>query len=154
MEDYGFVLATKDEARHMGLPDGSAMFSELFTLMENEVKRDSNKQANYRSALFMSPEEKRISFMNRYFVFKKVRSVDAKKMMETLLKEEEFKDRNSEETLKEIEEMVQENAELEQPIVKKRRLVLKKPVLAAPKEQTAVEGPKFTGEKITLKKRA
>ena len=150
MEDYGFVLATKDEARHMGLPDGSAMFSELFNLMEGEVKRDSNKQANYRSAVFMSPEEKRISFMNRCFIFKKVRSVDAKKMMETLLKGEEFKDRNSEETLNEVEKMVQEQAELEQPIVKKRRLVLKKPAVAL---AVAIEGPKFTGEKITLKKK-
>jgi len=95
----------------MGLPDGSAMFSELFNLMENEVKRDSNKQANYRSALFMSPEEKRISFMNRYFIFKTVRSVDATKMMETLLKEEVFKDCNSADTLKEIEERVEEPAD-------------------------------------------
>jgi len=155
MEDFGFVLATKDEARHMGLPSGSPMFSELFTLMENEVKRDSNKQANYRSAVFMSPEEKRISFMNRCFIFKKVRSVDAKKMMETLLKEEEFKDRNSEENLKEVEEMVKEQV-LDEPIVKKRRLVLTKPV-AEPLMQVVVaepvRGPMFTGEKIILKKR-
>ena len=157
MEDYGFVLATKDEARHMGLPNGSPMFSELFTLMENEVKRDSNKQANYRSAVFMSPEEKRISFMNRCFIFKKVRSVDAKKMMETLLKEEEFKDRNSEENLKEVEEIVKEQV-LDEPIVKKRRLVLTKPVatmVVTPTNVVAepVRGPIFTGEKIILKKR-
>ena len=155
MEDYGFVLATKDEAKHMGLPGSTPMFSELFTFMENEVKRDSNKQANYRSAVFMSPEEKRISFMNRCFVFKKVRSVDAKKMMETLLKEDEFKDRNSEENLKEVEEMVREQSD--EPIAKKRRLVLKKPAVVAP-PSTAVEpppppppqGPLFTGEKIIL----
>ena len=161
MEDFGFVLATKDEARHMGLPNGSAMFSELFTIMEDEIKRDSNKQANYRSAVFMSPEEKRISFMNRYFVFKKVRSVDAKKMMEMLLKEEEFKDRNSEETLKEVEEMVKERIEVEQPIIKKRRLVLKKTAPAPvpvtetvePIREVVLEGPKFTGEKIILKRK-
>ena len=35
----------------------------------------------------MSPEEKRISFMNRYFVFKKMRNIDAQKM-ETLLKKQ------------------------------------------------------------------
>jgi hypothetical protein len=188
MEDFGFVLATKDEAKHMGLPDGTAMFSELFTNMEDEIKRDSNKQANYRTAVFMSPEEKRISFMNRYFVFKKVRSVDAKKMMEMLLKEEEFKDRNSAETLKEVEEMVdvlqnrqvaqngdsheiskgdqmrmKERAEVEKPIVKKRRLVLKKAVpLPAPVaplpvvesiSEVTLAGPKFTGETMKLKKR-
>jgi hypothetical protein len=36
----------------------------------------------------MSPEEKRISFMNRYFVFKKVRSVDAKKMADIIAKKD------------------------------------------------------------------
>jgi len=93
--------------------------------------------------------------MNLYFIFKKVRSVDANKMMETLLKEEEFKDRNSEETLKEIEEMVEANAELEQPMVTKRRLVLKKPAAAAaaPQEQTVMEGPRFKAEKIVSKTR-
>ena len=30
----------------------------------------------YKSAMYMSPEEKRISFMNRYFIFKKVRNVN------------------------------------------------------------------------------
>ena len=155
MEDYGFVLATKDEARHMGMPNGTAMFSELFTLMENEVKRDSNKQANYRSAVFMSPEEKRISFMNRYFIFKKVRSVDAKKMMEVLLKEDAFKERNSEETLKEVAEFVQEVAEIEQPFPKKRKLVLKKPAAQVQvPEPVPAPPPKFTGEKITLKIKA
>jgi hypothetical protein len=39
-------------------------------------------------AAHMSPEEKRISFMNRYFVFKKVRSVDAKKMADIIAKKE------------------------------------------------------------------
>ena len=105
--------------------------------------------------------------MNRYFVFKKVRSVDAKKMMEMLLKEEEFKDRNSAETLKEVEEMVKERAEVEAPIVKKRRLVLKKPLpvpLPAaeplpvapeplPISEVILSAPTFTGETMTIKRR-
>jgi len=37
----------------------------------------------------MSPEEKQISFMNRYFAFKKVRSLDVKKMHEIILHKEE-----------------------------------------------------------------
>ena len=150
MEDYGFVLATKEEARHMGLPSPDAMFSELFTIMEDEIKRNPNRQADYRKAIFMSPEEKRISFMNRYFVFKKVRSVDAKKMMETLLKEQAFEERNSEEALQEVEAMVQER---EAPIVKKKqRLILKKPAVDVP-APPLVEGPRFTGEKLILKKK-
>jgi hypothetical protein len=145
MEDYGFVLVTKDDARHMGLPRADGMFSELFTEMENEIKRNPNRVADYRKAMFMSPEEKRISFVNRYFIFKKVRSIDTKKMMQTLLKEQTIMERNSEENLKEVEKVV---AMAETPVIKKKsRLVLKAP--APPTEP--VEAPRFTGEKITLK---
>jgi hypothetical protein len=156
MEDYGFVLATKEEAKRMGLSNSNSMFSELFNLMENEIKRNPNKQADYRKAIFMSPEEKRISFMNRYFVFKKVRSVDAKKMAEVILKEQSVEDRNSEENLKEIEEIIEERTIAEKPIIKKKqRFVLKKPaeeiVRSLDIQTLPIEGPKFTGEKITLK---
>tara|TARA_B110000967_G_scaffold4816_1_gene4767 strand:- start:3895 stop:7410 length:3516 start_codon:yes stop_codon:yes gene_type:complete len=78
MEDYGFVLISKEEANQISLPDGSGLFNELYTYMEEELKMDSKKKHMYKSAIYMSPEEKRISFMNRYFVFKKVRNVDTK----------------------------------------------------------------------------
>jgi hypothetical protein len=144
MEDYGFTLVTKEEAKRMGVPSASGMFSELFTIMENDIKRNSDKQADYRKAVFMSPEEKRISFMNRYFVFKKVRSVDAKKMAEVILKEGTV---NPEEKLEEVEEVV------EPPIKKKQRLVLKKakPVEVTENVVTMPKGPNFTGEKAVIK---
>jgi len=152
MEDYGFVLVTKDDARHMGLPRADGMFSELFTEMENEIKRNPNRVADYRKAMFMSPEEKRISFVNRYFIFKKVRSIDTKKMTQTLLKEQTIMERNSEENLKEVEKAV---AMAETPVIKKKsRLVLKAPPTAPAPPAPAmepVEAPRFTGEKITLK---
>ena len=76
MEDYGFVLVSKEDANQMSLPDGSGLFNELYTYMEEELKVESKKKHMYKSAMFMSPEEKRISFMNRYFIFKKVRNVN------------------------------------------------------------------------------
>jgi mRNA capping enzyme len=137
MEDYGFILVTKDDARHMNMPDSTGMFSELFNIMDTEIKRNPNQEANYRSALYMSLEEKRISFMNRYFIFKKVRSVDAKKLEEVILKEQRVQEETAEETMKDIQEYVEQREEAvqtaETPIVKKkRRFVLKKPVEAAP----------------------
>ena len=87
MEDYGFQLITKDEARHMNLPDSTGLFSELFAQMEQEVKSRLGTKADYKDALNMSYEEKQISFMNRYFVFKKIRSVDAKKMGKVVAKQ-------------------------------------------------------------------
>jgi hypothetical protein len=139
MEDYGFVLVTKDEAKHMNLPNGSGMFSELFNLMEIELKGNRRSEANYRKAMYMSPEEKRISFMNRYFAFKKVRDVDVKKMSHIILKETEFADKHGEEEVKELEKAVEERDKEDkeykkekeegdnEPIIKKtKRLVLKK----------------------------
>jgi len=137
MEDYGFVLVTKDEAKHMNLPNGSGMFSELFNLMEIELKGNRRGEANYRKAMYMSPEEKRISFMNRYFAFKKVRDVDVKKMAHIILKETEFADKHGEEEAKELEKAVEERdkedkkkegdeRDEEQIVKKTKRLVLKK----------------------------
>ena len=80
MEVYGFTLITNEEARQMGLPNASGMFEELFSSMENEVKRNVKKRDDYKEALEMSSGEKTISFWNRYFVFRKVTNVDASKL--------------------------------------------------------------------------
>jgi len=77
MEDYGFVLIPNDDAKKMGFPSSSGMFDELYLQMENEIARDPKKKYEYGEARQMSPEEKRISFMNRYFIFKKMRNVNA-----------------------------------------------------------------------------
>jgi len=87
MEDYGFVLVSDEEAKQMKLPNPTGLFRELYDAMETEIKIDSRKKSDYKDALYMSPEEKRISFMNRYFVFKKMRNVDAQKI-ESLLKKQ------------------------------------------------------------------
>ena len=77
-----------DEAKNLGLPDGSGLFSELFNQMEYEISQFPNKKGLCKQAMFMSPEEKKISFMNRYFVFKKMRNVDVNKFNEMVTKTE------------------------------------------------------------------
>jgi len=52
------------------------LFSELFNEMNQETGGSSYKQSNYRSAHLMTEDEKQISFMNRYFVFIKMRNAD------------------------------------------------------------------------------
>ena len=80
MEDYGFVVCSRDESIQMGLPEGSGMFIELYNSMINEIKRFPIKQNEYGKAMTMTSEEKEISFLNRYFVYKKVRTVNAEKI--------------------------------------------------------------------------
>jgi mRNA (guanine-N7-)-methyltransferase len=80
MEDYGFQLIHRDEANAMGLPEASGLFSELFMHMQDEVKRNKSKAKDYGKAMEMNAFEKKISFLNRYFVYKKIRNVNAAKV--------------------------------------------------------------------------
>ena len=80
MEDYGFVPLTDAEAAQLGLPSSSDTFDRLFDAMNQDLKRNRNYSPNYGLAPDMSEDEKRISFLNRYFVFKKVRNVNLEHM--------------------------------------------------------------------------
>jgi hypothetical protein len=85
MEKYGFVLVTREEAKNMGLPEGSGMFIELYNLMLNNIKRDPKLVNEYGEAINIKRYEKDISFLNRYFVYKKVRTINAEQLTKTLL---------------------------------------------------------------------
>jgi hypothetical protein len=76
MEYYGFQLVKREDAVALGLPNGTGMFSELFTRMEQDIEQDMRQKNRYGSAMYMTPIEKQISFYNRYFVFKKTANVD------------------------------------------------------------------------------
>ena len=80
MEDYGFKLISREEAQNIGLPEATGMFSELFSKMEEEVKRDRKKKNDYGEAMFINSFEKKISFLNRYFIYKKTRNINAAKV--------------------------------------------------------------------------
>ena len=75
MENYGFVLIDSDESNVNNIPNGTGLFSELF----------NNVDENYGLASKMSENEKKISFLNRYFIFKKARNVDANTIMKHAL---------------------------------------------------------------------
>lgn len=85
MENYGFILITKEEATSLGIPAPSGMFNELYTVLENEVKRNRSKANDYGTSLNMSPGEKNISFLNRYGVYKKVRNVNTEELSMALM---------------------------------------------------------------------
>ena len=102
MEEYGFALVPKEQAQQLGLPDGTGMFEEMFDHMENDMKRSKNFKAKYYNASRMTVNEKKISFMNRYFVFQKMNHVNAEKIVKLhMTKKEEM---NNEILSKENEE--------------------------------------------------
>ena len=85
MDKYGFSLVSREEAKSMGLPEGSGMFSELYNSMMLEIKRDPKKENDYKDAVNMKQYEKDISFLNRFFVYKKVSTRNAEKLTKALI---------------------------------------------------------------------
>ena len=80
MEDYGFIALPKDEAVKIGLTNGIDSFKSCFTKMETLIKSDKRHKTSLGDSLKMTPEEKTISFLNNYFVYKKIRNVDTRQM--------------------------------------------------------------------------
>jgi len=76
MEAHGFRLISKEESTDMGLPGGTALFSSLFINMLDELKQNKFKTDMFGKASNMTTAEKKISFLNRYFVYKKIREVN------------------------------------------------------------------------------
>jgi hypothetical protein len=95
MENYGFLPITDEEAIQMGMPKQSATFDTLYESMMKELELNSNLDAEYGTAPNMSKNEKTISFMNRYFIFRKERNVNTESMFKIL----EKTDREREEIL-------------------------------------------------------
>ena len=87
IENYGFTLVGRDEARSMGLPNSIGNFDQLFYEMQSQIKSKRIKRADLFSAPDMTPDEKKISFLNKYFVFKKIRDVNAEEVSRVMMNE-------------------------------------------------------------------
>jgi hypothetical protein len=111
LENYGFDLITPEEAETTltnPMMDGTSTFDGMYHQMEIECKKkrdegvggssggggsgggsgdgwDRRCQQEYGSALYMSAEEKQISFYNRYFIFRKNRNINAKQLKSSFL---------------------------------------------------------------------
>ena len=107
LENYGFVLLTKEESSKLNLPNSSGLFSELFTIMNNEISANKRVGNEYGRAPMMSVNERTISFLNRYFVYKKVRNVDADKVCLDLLHKTVNDERDEEDESKRAQEQAQ-----------------------------------------------
>jgi hypothetical protein len=117
MDKYGFSLVTRDEAKNLGLPEGSGTFQELYNEMKLEIKKNPKKEKDYKDAPTMRSYEKDISFLNRYFVYKKVSTRNAEKLTKTLLEQlpDEIEFENvgtmlARESVKEAEELLKPKA--------------------------------------------
>ena len=78
LEAYGFVPLTSDEAKAINLTDSVGSFEQLYKLMQTNIKNGSLDRNEIGTAYKMTRQEQDISFLNNYFIYKKVRSVDIK----------------------------------------------------------------------------
>jgi len=76
LENYGFVLLSKEELKGATISESTGLFPDLFTRMNGDIKRNAKLAADYKEAPNMTAGERQISFLNRYFIYKKVRKVD------------------------------------------------------------------------------
>jgi len=81
LTNYGFELISDKEALEIGLPAPSGMFRLLFLNMIQDIERYKNNKSDYLDAPNMNDYEKNISFLNRYFVYKKVINVNVSKVV-------------------------------------------------------------------------
>jgi hypothetical protein len=150
MEDYGFKLITRDEAKTIGMPEGSGLFSELFANMQEDVHRVRGKEKDLGKALLMKAYEKKISFLNRYFIYKKIRNVNAAKVEIDSVDETEV---NIAKSLKQTEKSLKVTKDIVKQVAPKirkldRKLVLEEsPTLDA--ENPVKTKPKTTKPKAT-----
>ena len=80
MENYGFIVEDGDDIRKLGFPRAIGNFSLLHQQMESKLQSQRRMINEIGKANEMTANEKKISFFNNYFIFKKVRNVDASKI--------------------------------------------------------------------------
>ena len=130
MQNYGFSLVKREEALDLGLPEGSGLFQELFVSMTNEVKRNKNVKNEYGTAFNMTESEKKISFLNRYFVYKKTRQVIAEKVaLEEIEGEEEAEEEAEKEPTIMVEEEIREKSKSKAKAKEKAKAVVKEKIV-------------------------
>ena len=76
LENYGFILLRREELKDAALAESTGLFTDIFQRMNNDIKRNPRLANEFKYAPQMTAGERQISFLNRYFIYKKVRKVD------------------------------------------------------------------------------
>ncbi len=86
LQQYGFELCPKKDIHHMGIDKPIDSFSILYEKMSDDINQVPPKfnKRNIGDALLMSDEEKKLSFINNYFIFKKIRKVNEEQITKLL----------------------------------------------------------------------
>jgi hypothetical protein len=135
LDNYGFKLINRQEAQEIGFPDGSGLFNELFMNMLEEISKNKFKASEYGDAPNMSGMEKKISFLNRYFIYKKYKEVNVSKVVLELGEYSESENIRNVLDSKQASEVAKEQIQKTKPKVRK----LSKKLLLVPATEAVDE---------------
>jgi hypothetical protein len=149
MENYGFALITSEEAKGMGFINGSALFDECFHRLVAHADRNKRNSSDFGEALNMTTEEKRISFLNRYFIFRKMRNVNAEKIGKLMMNRPENEGEDEDAEDREKHERALENAVLDKKSVIRKISGAKVQIVIGSSQP---EGTVSYGKSVTIKR--
>ena len=80
-------MSNEECERKYGFRRATDTFNRLYTAFEDETVNKPNIEVEkeYGETMYMKEEEKDISFLNRYYIFKKVNNIDALRLTTALL---------------------------------------------------------------------
>jgi hypothetical protein len=136
MGTYGMEIISEEEAKQMGLPSGSGLFRDLYLQMLDDVSAHPGKLKDVGQAPDMTPSEKKISFLNRYFVYKKVRVVNIDKVHLDIEEEEKPAVEETQE-LQKVAKVVKKVAKKKAATITAPKKLKKKIILVSDDEDTA-----------------
>jgi SAM-dependent methyltransferase len=106
LENYGFVLLKRDELKGQTVNESTGLFSDLFTRMNEDIKRNPRLAREFKESPNMTAGERQISFLNRYFIYKKVRKVDTENVFLGLTNRTVLEEKAEEDETKRAQEEV------------------------------------------------
>lgn len=152
LENYGFVPISNEQAKDFNLPSSVGLFSQLYFQMNNDIKRDKRLKNAFGQAPNMSDKERPISFLNKYFVFKKVRQVDIEAVYTELI------NKSPDDDILDIEQTVAAQKELEKQELKTETLksISEKKSTTKPTTETEIKKEPLTikpSKKVSISKK-
>jgi hypothetical protein len=91
MEKYGFLLIDRNDCKRFKIDKPTNTFRNLYNEFMSEIDDKLHRrmfkdvEKDYGKAYLMRNEEKDISFLNRYFIFKKISTRDVAQLTEALI---------------------------------------------------------------------
>ena len=124
LENFGFVPCPPKDLQKMHFKNAIGSFEELFDEMEENIKLERIKKHYIGEALTMTNNEKEVSFMNNYFIYKKIRNVNSEKMVNILKERKEEVEKLENEVTEEIvDKILNESKKIRREAIKYKKKI-------------------------------